>query len=232
MQGGRTLPRGIFVTGTDTNVGKTVVSAALMRRDGGLGVKYWKPIQTGIEYDNDTAEVQRLAACTADQVLEAGVRLPRRVSPHLAAKLIGSPLDIESLVTIAASQTGAWIVEGAGGVLVPLTDQVLLIDLIGRLQLPVLPALIVSRSGLGTINHTLMTIEALTRRALPIAGVVMVGPRNDLARENRIAIERYGGITVLGELPVLSPLTPEALGKWTDESLDPDGRLTEWLRRV
>jgi dethiobiotin synthetase len=149
------------------------------------------------------------------------------VSPHLAAKLTGSPLDIEPLVDIAASQAGAWIVEGAGGVLVPLNEQVLLIDLIRRLKLPVV---IVVRSGLGTINHTLLTIEALTRRALPIAGIVMVGPRNDLARENRIAIERYGGITVVGELPVLSPLTPEALGKWTDEYLDPDGHLMEWLR--
>lgn len=230
MQGGRVLLRGIFVTGTDTNVGKTLVSAALMRRYRQLAVRYWKPIQTGIEQDNDTAEVERLSACTADRVLQAGVRLPRRVSPHLAAKLTGSPIDIESLVTIANSQTGAWIVEGAGGLLVPLTEQVLLIDLIGRLQLPLMPVLIVARSGLGTINHTLMTIEVLTRRALPIAGIVMVGPRNDLARENRTAIEHYGRIPVLGELPVLSPLTPEALGEWTDEHLDRDGHLMEWLR--
>ena len=201
-----------------------------MRRYRELAVRYWKPIQTGIEQDDDTAEVRRLAVCSAGQVLDAGVRLPRRVSPHLAAKLTGSPLDIEPLVGIAEGQAGAWIVEGAGGVLVPLNDQVLLIDLIRRLQLPVLPVLIVARSGLGTINHTLLTIEALTRRALPIAGIVMVGPRNDLARENRTAIEQYGGIPVVGELPVLSPLTPEALGKWTDEYLDRDGHLMEWLR--
>jgi len=203
-----------------------------MRRYRGLAVRYWKPIQTGIEYDDDTAEVQRLSACHVDQLLHAGVRLPRRVSPHLAAQLSGSPLEIESLVTIAESQTGSWIVEGAGGVLVPLTEQVLLIDLIGRLQLPALPVLIVARSGLGTINHTLMTIEALTRRALPIAGIVMVGPRNDLARENRIAIERYGGVAVIGEMPVLSPLTPEVLAQWTDENLDPDGHLVKWLTSV
>jgi dethiobiotin synthase len=207
-----------------------VVSAALLQRYRDLAVKYWKPIQTGIEQDDDTAEVRRLSACGADQVLNAGVRLPRPVSPHLAAKLNGSPLDIEPLVEIAESQSGAWIVEGAGGVLVPLNEQVLLVDLIRRLQLPVLPVLIVSRSGLGTINHTLLTIEALSRRALPVAGVVMVGPPGDLAGENRLAIERYGSVPVVGELPTLDPLTPETLRQWAEVSLDREGRLMEWLR--
>lgn len=201
-----------------------------MRRYRELAVKYWKPIQTGIEQDDDTAEVQRLSACGADHVLHDGVRLPCPVSPHLAAKLNASPIDIESLGDLAARQSGAWIVEGAGGVLVPLNERDLLIDLIRRLQMPVMPVMIVARSGLGTINHTLLTIEALTRRALPIAGVVMVGPRDDLARENRMAIERYGGVTVVGELPSLNPLTPEVLREWADTSLDPHGRLMEWLR--
>ena len=228
MQGGRALLRGIFVAGTDTNVGKTVVSAALLSRYRDLPLTYWKPIQTGIEQDDDTAEVRRLSACEADRVLRAGVRLPRPVSPHLAAKLSGLSLDIEPLVAIAETQPdpGAWIVEGAGGVLVPLNEQVLLIDLIRRLQLPVLPVLIVSPSGLGTINHTLLTIEALARRAIPIAGVVMVGPPDT---ENRLAIERYGSVAVVGELPMLTPLTPDALRRWAEVSLDTDGRLMEWL---
>lgn len=204
-----------------------------------LAVKYWKPIQTGIDQDNDSAEVRRLAACDEDHVLNAGVRLPHRVSPHLAAKLDGAPLDIESLVAIAESQSGTWIVEGAGGVLVPLNEQVLLIDLIRRLQgpglpglleLPVLPVLIVARGGLGTINHTLLTIEALKRRALPVAGVVMVGLSGNLVRENRLAIEQHGSVPVVGELPTLDPLTPEALRRWAETCLDREGRLREWLR--
>ena len=155
------------------------------------------------------------------------------MSPHLAARLNGSPIDLESLIGIAEGQSGPWIVEGAGGVLVPLSEQTLLIDLIQRLQRPapsVLPVLIVARSGLGTINHTLLTIEALGRRAIPVAGIVMVGRRDDLSTENRRAIERHGHVPVVAELPTLDPLTPEALQQWADESLDRDGRLVPWLR--
>jgi dethiobiotin synthetase len=204
-----------------------VVSAAIVQRYRELGVRYWKPIQTGIEQDDDTADLIRLSACDGDQVLNAGIRLPRPVSPHLAAKLNGSSIDIESLVAIAEGQSGPWIVEGAGGVLVPLNEQNLLVDLIRRLELP---ALIVARSGLGTINHSLLTLEALNRRAVPVAGVVMVGPPDDLSRENRRAIERHGNVPVVGELPTLDPLTPEALGQWAEAFFDREGRLMEWLR--
>ena len=121
---------------------------------------------------------------------------------------------------------GGWIVEGVGGVLVPLNERHLLIDLIAGLKLPVL---IVSRSGLGTINHTLLTIDALGRRAVPIAGVVMVGPPDEISRENRLAIEHYGRVAVLGEMPTLNPLTPERLRGWAETSLDAEGRLADFL---
>jgi dethiobiotin synthetase len=205
-----------------------VVSAALVHRYRNLPLKYWKPIQTGIERDDDSAEVQRLSGCGPGRVLDEGIRLPRPVSPHLAAKLSGTPITIEPLISLGASLSGCrWIVEGAGGVLVPLNERDLLIDLIGGLNLPVL---IVSRSGLGTINHTLLTIEALGRRAVPVAGVVMVGPTDDLARENRIAIEHHGRVAVLGEMPMLSPLTPERLREWAETSLDANGQLADVLR--
>ena len=202
-----------------------MVSAALLCRYRQLPIRYWKPIQTGIDQDDDTAEVRRLSACDPTQVLDAGIRLPRPVSPHLAAKLNGSVVDVDALIALAADQpvTDRWIVEGAGGVLVPLDNRMLLVDLIGRLNLPVL---IVARSGLGTINHTLLTIEALARRSIVIAGVVMVGPPDV---ENRLAIEQHGGIAVVGELPALSPLTPSALGQWADRALDVHDRLTGYL---
>jgi len=204
-----------------------VVSAALLCRYRSAALKYWKPIQTGIDQDDDSAEVQRLSGCGKGRVLNEGVRLPRPVSPHLAAKLSGTTIGCEPLVALAASMAGGgWIVEGVGGVLVPLNERDLLIDLIRSLELPVL---IVARSGLGTINHTLLTIEALSRRAVPIAGVVMVGPADDLSRENRLAIEYYGGVAVLGEMPTLNPLTPERLRGWAETSLDPARRLAEWL---
>jgi len=219
--------RGLFVTGTDTNVGKTVVSATLMQRYGREArLRYWKPIQTGIELDpggNDTAEVVRLGECQPDAAIEAGVRLPRPLSPHLAAKLSGSAIELQPLVDIAAGARRALIVEGAGGVLVPVNEREFMTDLMSRLGLPVL---IVSRSTLGTINHTLLTIEALQRRSLTIAGVVMVGPRN---ADNRRAIEQYGGVRVLGEMPLFETLSPDALSAWAAE-LDRERALTELLR--
>lgn len=204
------------------------MSAALVRRYRTLPLKYWKPIQTGIEQDDDSVEVQRLSGCGPGRILNEGIRLPRPVSPHLAAKLSGTSIALAPLSSLGASMSGSgWIVEGVGGVLVPLNDRDLLIDLIGSLKLPVL---IVSRAGLGTINHTLLTIEALGRRAVPIAGVVMVGPLDDLARENRVAIEQYGRVAVVAQMPMLNPLTPERLREWAETSLDPDGRLMEVLR--
>lgn len=216
------MPRGVFVTGTDTGVGKTVVSAALMhhgRRDG--PVRYWKPVQTGAEEDDDTAVVRELAACRADELFTQGVRLPRPVSPHLAARLNGTTIDVEPLVA-SMPQTADerwWIVEGAGGVLVPLNPTETMADLMVRLGWPVVVA---ARSALGTINHTLLTIDALRRRGLRVAGVVMVGDRND---DNREAIEEYGAVAVLGQMPWFAPLTPAALEAWALSDLDRGGRM-------
>jgi dethiobiotin synthetase len=205
-----------------------VVSAALIRRYRNVPLKYWKPIQTGIEQDDDSTEVARLSDCGPGRILNEGIRLSRPVSPHLAAKLSGTSIAVEQLIALGASLSGSgWIVEGAGGVLVPLNERELLVDLICGLRLPVL---IVSRAGLGTINHTLLTIEALNRRAIAVAGVVMVGGPDDLARENRLAIEHYGRVAVLGEMPMLNPLTPERLRGWAETSLDAEGKLTELLR--
>ncbi len=207
------MPRGLFVTGTDTGVGKTVVSAALMHYYRRFSpVRYWKPVQTGIEQDDDTATVRRLGACADAEILEAGVRLPRPVSPHLAARLADRRIEIQALAPLPAADV-RWIVEGAGGVLVPLNDRQTMADLMAALGLPVLVA---ARSTLGTLNHTLLTIEALRARALRVAGVVMVGPRD---AHNREAIEHYGAVPVLGEMPSFADLTPEALRAWAESEL-------------
>lgn len=219
--------RGIFITGTDTNVGKTVVSAAIMARyRAEAPLRYWKPIQTGIEQDDDSAEVARLAGAGTglrprhDEILPSGARLPRPVSPHLAARLAGTRITVRSLVEqLDDDEETRWIVEGAGGVLVPINERETMADLIGALDLPVLVA---ARSTLGTINHTLMTIEVLRRRMLRVAGVVMVGEPND---ENRLAIERYGAVEVLGQMPRFDPLTPESIERWAAEEFDRSGVL-------
>src|SRR5579859_5792980 len=159
--------RGVFVTGTDTGVGKTVVSAALMHRFRGAGrLRYWKPIQTGIEIDDDTATVRRLGACSAEELFEQGVRLPKPVSPHLAAQWVGQRIDLVELRGLVGHDDDTtWIVEGAGGLLVPVNESQTMADWIASLGLPVL---VVARSGLGTINHTLLTLEALRARALRV----------------------------------------------------------------
>lgn len=219
--------RGLFVTGTDTNVGKTVAAAAFMhryRRDAPL--RYWKPIQTGIDQDDDTAEVSRLGACGPDEVLPTGVRLRHPVSPHLAAERSGISITLQPLVDLIRSEAAEarWIVEGAGGVLVPVNGSETMADLMIRLGLPVV---VVARTKLGTINHTLLTLEALHRRSLLVAGVVMIGSPN---ADNRAAIERYGRAAVLGEMPSFDPLTAEQLAQWAGSDLDPERRLLKFLQ--
>jgi dethiobiotin synthetase len=218
---------GLFVTGTDTGVGKTVVAAALMHRyRAEVPLRYWKPIQTGIEQDDDTAEVGRLGRCEPTDLLLSGVRLPCPVSPHLAARLSACTIFLKPLVDslLGQADSSCWIVEGAGGTLVPVNESETIADLMVRLGLPVV---VVAKTTLGTINHTLLTLEALRRRALSVAGVVMVGCRD---AENRSAIERYGDVVVLGEMPYFDPLTAEQLAQWAKTELDPNGQLLELLR--
>ena len=191
--------RGLFVTGTDTGVGKTVFSAALLLRY--PEACYWKPIQTGS--DDDTSEVRRLSG---GKVIYEGIRLPDPVSPHLAAQRVEMSIDLDPLVNQV--RPTPMIIEGAGGVLVPINDSQTMIDLMALLALPVIVA---ARSTLGTINHTLLTIEALRARELRIAGVVMIG---DPDADNRAAIEHYGNVAVIVEMPRFDPLTPESLRAW------------------
>lgn len=217
--------RGLFITGTGTGVGKTVAAAAVLHRyRGAAPLRYWKPIQTGIEQDDDTSEVRRLGAWADHEIFDEGVRLPRPLSPHLAARCAGQAIDLHTLLAVLPSaEDTRWIVEGAGGLLVPLNDSETMADWIALLGLPVL---VVARTVLGTINHTLLTLEALRARSLRIAGVLMIGDKN---ADNRAAIERYGKTCVVGELPHLDPLTRDTLADWSATHLDPAGRLLEYF---
>lgn len=214
---------GLFVTGTDTAVGKTVVAAALLLRYRSL--RYWKPIQTGTAVDDDTGTVEALTRLDRTRFLDRGIRLSAPVSPHLAAAREGRRLTLEPLLELAASQRHQtrWIVEGAGGALVPINESVLMVDLMKQLGLPVL---VVARTTLGTINHTLLTLEALRARSVVVAGVVMTGAPN---ADNRAAIETYGGTTVIGELPHLDPLGPSTLAAHANQ-IDHEARLASLLQ--
>ena len=197
-----------------------MIAAAIMHRYRSMApLRYWKPVQTGVEQDDDTSTVRYLGNCSEGEWLDEGIRLSGPVSPHLAAELNQTHIHIQELIRMVDASPANWVIEGAGGVLVPLNESELMIDLMVALQLPVL---VVSRAELGTINHTLLTLEALRARALRIAGVVMVGVRN---ASNRDAIEHYGNVAVLGEMPEVPTLTPEAVALWADAELDPSGSL-------
>lgn len=216
---------GLFVTGTDTNIGKTVVCAALIHRyRASMPLCYWKPIQTGIEIDDDTATVKQLAECDKTEIFDKGFRLPRPLSPHLSAQLAGKKIRTSPLVNLIIVRCKtAWIIEGAGGVMVPINEKQLMLDLAVGFDLPVL---VVARSTLGTINHTLLTLTALRDRGLQPAGVVMVGEKNP---DNRLAIEQYGKVPVVAEMPHFSSLTPYTLSQWSQNNFDSENILRPYL---
>jgi dethiobiotin synthetase len=190
--------RGVFVTGTDTDVGKTLVSAWLAQN---WAADYWKPVQSGSTEGTDFDSVARLAP--AARIRESAVILAAPLSPHEAARREKIRIDLSALVPPLTSRP--LVVEGAGGVMVPLNEAALMIDLMERLGLP---AIVVARSGLGTINHTLMTLEMLRRRHIPVLGVVMNGQKNPA---NRQAIEHFGGVTVLAEIQPLPAITAASI---------------------
>ena len=193
-------PLQLVVCGTDTDVGKTVVSALLVQ---GLGAHYWKPVQSGLEGGGDTGRVQQLLELPAERLWPEAYRLTAPVSPHWAAERDGLSIDPARLALPAWD--GPLVVETAGGLLVPLRRNWLQIEQIAVWGLPVL---LVARSGLGTLNHTLLSLEALSRRSIPVLGLVLNG---DPHPDNPRTLAALGGVPVLAELPRLDPLDREGL---------------------
>ena len=188
------------IVGTDTNVGKTVFSAALA---GALGAYYWKPVQSGLEGETDTMTLARLSGLAAEKLLPEAYRLTTPASPHLAARLDGVTIDVDRL---APPDLAPLVVETAGGVMTPLTEEVSTIDLLARWRLPVI---LCARTTLGTINHSLLSLEALRRREIPVCGLVFIGEENE---DTQRIIAKMSGARALGRLPFVSPLTVETLG--------------------
>ncbi len=197
-------PRNLFITGTDTAVGKTLVSAVLLS---GWGADYWKPVQSGLEETTDTEWLRRETGLPGDHFHPETYRLTRPLSPHAAAELdnVRIRLDRFRLPTVPPGRR--LIVEGAGGILAPLNETHFMIDLMKQLALPIL---LVARSTLGTINHTLLSLEHLRRHGLEVLGVVMNGPKNTI---NKKAIESYGRTTVLAEIEPLPRIDGATLAK-------------------
>jgi len=193
---------GHFVTGTDTNVGKTVLSALLVAA---LDATYWKPIQTGAVEGTDRESVRAWTLAAEERLPAERYIFDPPVSPHLAAREGGVRIALEDLKLPEKSSGRRWIVEGAGGVLVPINERDLMLDLMRQTGFPVV---IAARTALGTINHTLLTVAALREADVAICGVAMIGEEN---LENRRAIERYGNVSVIGRIPVLDRIHRAAL---------------------
>lgn len=194
----------IIVTGTDTDIGKTVFSAALV---GALGARYWKPVQAGVEADGgtDSDTVAALSGIAADRILPEAYRLATPCSPHRAAEIDGVTIDPDRLTL--PDDDAPLVVEGAGGVLVPLTRRLAYADLFARWAAPVV---LVASTRLGTINHSLLSIEALRCRSVPVLGIAFVGePVDDTER----TIAEVGQVRRLGRLAWLDPLDRDSLAE-------------------
>lgn len=196
------MPSRFFVTGTDTGIGKTLVSALLCAA---LDAIYWKPIQTGTREGADRPTVMRLAGLAPARTIPEAYRFAPPVSPHLAARRAGVRIELREIRMPRIGASENLIAEGAGGALVPINETQLTTDLMRHLGLPVL---LVTRTTLGTINHTLLSLEALRAAGLEVRGVIMSGKPN---RDNREAIELYGRAPVIGVVPRMARIDRAAL---------------------
>ena len=210
------LPTRIFVTGTSTDIGKTVVSGILVA---GLRAHYWKPVQTGLNAGTDTDWIRRHTAIPESRIHRETYSLQQPLSrihretyslqqplsPHAAAALEDVEIKLDAFAIPDVPVDEFLVVEGAGGIMVPLNRQHYMLDLIKSLDIPVL---LVVDSQLGTINHTLLSLLQLRRCGIAIVGVVMNGPKN---QGNRESLEFYGEVPILAEIEQLTDLNPASL---------------------
>lgn len=178
----------IFITGISTDVGKTIASAIVTQA---LEADYWKPIQAGDLDNSDSHKILKLISNTKSTVHENSYKLNTPASPHFAAKMDGITIDINKI--IAPITSNHLVIEGAGGIFVPLNDNNLIIDLIQKDY----KVIVVSRHYLGSINHTLLTIEALQNREIKVAGIIFSGDENKATEE--IILKRTG-VKMIGRI--------------------------------
>lgn len=198
-----------IITGTDTDIGKTVFSAALMLGLEGAGrsPNYWKPLQSGIVDGVDTKRVQNLTHLDETRFLAERYIFSEPLSPHRAAELDDVVVDIDELksIEVVPACEGDLIIEGAGGLMVPVTRKNLQINLYKKWDIPLI---LCARTGLGTINHTLLSVEALQARGMTLHGIAFIGEEN---ADNMRTIGEFSGAKILGRLPMLDHLDDTSL---------------------
>lgn len=194
------MPNQLIVAGIGTEIGKTVVSAVLVEA---LQADYWKPIQSGALDDSDTDAVRRLITNTQSRFHPEAYRLTEPLSPHAAAAIDGVTIELDRLAL--PQTTNALIIELAGGLMVPLNDHDLNIDFVQRLKLPVV---LVSRNYLGSINHTLLSVDACRSRTIPLLGIIFNGPT---VPASEAFILNYTRLPCLARLPQVPKLTRDVV---------------------
>ena len=199
-----------IICGTDTDVGKTLISSFFVR---GLNCFYWKPIQSGIQGETDSEYVQRVSQISPKKILKEAYVFNEPVSPHWAAeidnvKLIKSNLNLPNIEKNL-------LVETAGGLMVPLTRDFLQID---QIKIWNLPVILVCRSSLGTLNHTLLSIEALKKRKINILGLIINGTKH---LDNPQTLKLFSGLPIIAEFPLIKNLSVNNLDfLWKDLKME------------
>lgn len=198
-----------IIAGTDTDVGKTMFSAALMLalEDAGKRPHYWKPLQSGVVEGVDTRTVQDVTMLPKERFLPERYIFSEALSPHRAAEIDGIEIDVDSLkdISVIPDVDGTLVIEGAGGLMVPISRKNLMINVFKKWKVPVI---LVARTGLGTINHTLLSLEALWARRVPVHGIAFVGEYNP---DNICTISQFSKVKILGRFPVLEDVNADTL---------------------
>tara|TARA_Y100000591_G_scaffold302505_1_gene297607 strand:- start:565 stop:1215 length:651 start_codon:yes stop_codon:yes gene_type:complete len=199
-----------IICGTDTDVGKTLISSFFVR---GLKSFYWKPIQSGIETETDSQSILRLSGIKKEKILKEAYIFEKPVSPHWAAEIDGKKIDI-NLLNLPKID-GSIVIETAGGLMVPITRNFLQIDQIRKWNLPVI---IVCRSSLGTLNHTLLTIEALKKRNIKILGLIINGEKH---LDNPKTLREFSKLPIIAEFPRLNNIDKNNLDRlWKELNIE------------
>lgn len=201
-------PSGIFVTGTNTGIGKTLTSALIMAaaKHYNFPLRYFKPIQTG--EDSDSKTVKTLADLAEADLVQPFYSFSMPATPYLAAKAEDRQVDIFAVRDFFKRlEFGNYLVEGAGGLLVPLTNQLLLRDLIVELNIPII---IVAGTQLGTMNHSLLTVEAAAKANIPIKGFILSGPPYPGLKE---ILWGFTQVPILAEIPQLEDFSSQEVQK-------------------
>ncbi len=199
-----------IICGTDTDVGKTLISSFFVR---GLQSFYWKPIQSGIETETDSQAIYRLSGVKKEKILKEAYIFNKPVSPHWAAEIDKKKINMNLLNL--PSINGSLVIETAGGLMVPITRNFLQIDQIKKWDLPVI---IVCRSSLGTLNHTLLSIEALKKRNVKILGLIINGEKH---LDNPKTLKEFSKLPIIAEFPKLSNIDKNNLDRlWHELNIE------------